>query len=313
MLVPGEAGMSELDRPDIYKSVLENLPSGVYLVDPNRRILFWNAGAEKITGYLRQDVVGRFLREHLLETDDDLEEASSESAETYDPLSVAFRDGKSSVADASILHKQGYRVPIILQTVPIRNERGSVIGVVECFERSAAVSERTRRKALHDLACLDQVTGLPTRRFMESHIYEQLLLSAERRANFCVLLVLVEQIDHLRSTCGPGMIPNMLRVVAQTLENSVRPTDLVGAWSENVFLALLADCPEKELTRVAHRIRKMICRSEVEWWGDRFAVTATLGGAGCRPEDTMELLMERADQSLRENAAEGGHRITAVS
>jgi PAS domain S-box-containing protein len=55
--------MSEFDSPEIFRSVLETLLTGVYLVDRNRKILFWNDGAEEITGYLRQDVVGRFLRD----------------------------------------------------------------------------------------------------------------------------------------------------------------------------------------------------------------------------------------------------------
>src|SRR5580692_8692101 len=101
--------MAELDNPEIFRSILETLPTGIYLVDKNRKILFWNAGAEDISGYLRQDVVGRFLRDHLLATSDEVGDSDSNP---FDPLSLAFRDGKSSTADVSILHKQGYRVPI---------------------------------------------------------------------------------------------------------------------------------------------------------------------------------------------------------
>ncbi len=80
--------MSEFDNPEIFRSILENLPTGVYLVDRNRKILFWNNGAEEITGYLRQDVVGRFLRDHLLTLSGEVKK-DSESA-SADPLSIAF-------------------------------------------------------------------------------------------------------------------------------------------------------------------------------------------------------------------------------
>src|ERR1700689_337905 len=79
--------MSEFDNPDIYKSILESLPTGIYLVDRDRRICFWNTGAEDISGYLRQDVVGHFLRERLLASDEDLDPDS----ETADALNAAFR------------------------------------------------------------------------------------------------------------------------------------------------------------------------------------------------------------------------------
>lgn len=53
--------MSLFDDPEILRSVLEDLPTGVYLVGRDGKILFWNSRAERITGHLRQDVVGRFL------------------------------------------------------------------------------------------------------------------------------------------------------------------------------------------------------------------------------------------------------------
>src|ERR1700693_5430156 len=125
--------IAELNDPEIYQTVLDNLQPGVYSVDRNRRIRFWNEGAEEITGYLRQDVVGRFLRDHLLTLDGEVKKDLE--SDSVDPLSVAFRDGKSSSGEVSILHKEGYRVPIVLRTIPIRNIKNAVIGAAECFER----------------------------------------------------------------------------------------------------------------------------------------------------------------------------------
>src|SRR5579864_9623865 len=82
--------MPEFNDPEIYQTVLNGLQTGVYLVDRNRRIRFWNEGAEQITGYLRQDVVGRFLRDHLL-TSDAVKDIDSEPD---DPINLVFRDGK---------------------------------------------------------------------------------------------------------------------------------------------------------------------------------------------------------------------------
>jgi PAS domain S-box-containing protein len=80
--------MSELNDPAIYQTALDALETGVYIVDPNRRIRFWNEGAEKITGYLRQDVVGHFLRDHLLTTTDGTGDLDSDPD---GPINLAFR------------------------------------------------------------------------------------------------------------------------------------------------------------------------------------------------------------------------------
>src|ERR1700693_3024299 len=134
--------MPELNDPEIYQTVLDKLQTGVYIVDRNRRIRFWNEGAEQITGYLRQDVVGRFLRDHLLTTGDAVKDLDSEPD---DPINLVFRDGKPSTMDVSILHKDGYRVPIVLRTNPIRNSRGAVVGAAGGFEKNRSASEGTRR------------------------------------------------------------------------------------------------------------------------------------------------------------------------
>ncbi len=51
----------------ICQQVLECLPTGVFAVDREGKINFWNAGAERITGYLKQEVLGRVCSDGFLE------------------------------------------------------------------------------------------------------------------------------------------------------------------------------------------------------------------------------------------------------
>jgi diguanylate cyclase (GGDEF)-like protein/PAS domain S-box-containing protein len=303
--------MPELDDPEIYQSVLDSLQTAVYIVDRNRRIRFWNEGAEQITGYLRQDVVGRFLRDHLLATGD---EVKNFDADPDDPVNVAFRDGKPSVMDVSILHKDGYRVPIVLRTMPIRNSRGAVVGAAESFEKNRSASEWSRRQSVYaDLGCLDAMTGVAAKSFMETQLREHLMTFAEHNLPFGILLIQVDHMDQYRATRGPGVAHSILRIVAQSVENCVRPTDVVGCWDENQFIAILQQCKESEVALVGERVRRMICQSEIEWWGDKFSVTSPVGGAGCRPGDSVELLIARAAASVTESIGKGGNCVTVLS
>jgi diguanylate cyclase (GGDEF)-like protein/PAS domain S-box-containing protein len=303
--------MPELNDPEIYRTVLENLETGVYIVDRNRRVLFWNEGAEQVTGFLRQDVVGRFLREHLLAVGETVKDLDSDP---NDPINRAFRDGKPTVMDVSILHKNGYRIPIVLHTSPIRDGRGAVVGVSESFERNRSASDNTRRQAMYaDFGCLDAVTGLAAHSFIETQLRENLITFAEHNIPFGILLIQIDHLDQFRATRGPGVVPTILRVVAQSLENSLRPTDLIGCCGENQFLGILMECRESEVARVGERVRKMISLAEIEWWGDKFSVTSPLGAAGCRAEDTVELLVERAEASLQESIQKGGNCVVVLS
>lgn len=231
-----------------------------------------------------------------------------------DPINLAFRDGKPSTLEVSILHKDGYRIPIVLRTLPIRNSRGMVVGAAESFEKNRSASDWTRRQsAFADFGCLDEVTGVAAQSFMETQIRENLITFAEHNVPFGVLLVQIDRLDEFRASRGPGVVPTILRIIAQSVENCLRPTDFVGRWGENQFIAILLECRESEVVLVGERIRKMICRAEIEWWGDKFSVTSPVGGGGCRPGDTVELLVARAAASLQESIARGGNCVTVLS
>jgi two-component system cell cycle response regulator len=134
--------MSTLSDPEISRNILENLQTGVYVLDRDQKILFWNAGAERITGFLRQDVVGRFCRENLFASKDKTDSFAKEAAEA---IETVLRDGKAMTNNVSFRHKEGHRVLVRARAVPIRNSHGSVIAAAESFEESISVSLWDRR------------------------------------------------------------------------------------------------------------------------------------------------------------------------
>ena len=49
----------------LFKELLDTLYDGVYFVDRERRILYWNKGAERLTGYSSEEVLGVHCSDHL--------------------------------------------------------------------------------------------------------------------------------------------------------------------------------------------------------------------------------------------------------
>lgn len=68
------------DDPEICRSILEGLQVGICLMDRYQRILFWNDGAERIAGYLRQNVVGSLHRGDILAKDTEENQSSPDAA-----------------------------------------------------------------------------------------------------------------------------------------------------------------------------------------------------------------------------------------
>ena len=300
--------ISAFEEPEVYRTVLEGLQTGVYVVDRDLRILFWNDGAEKITGYLRQDVLGAFCRDQTVAADSHEKNVLSEAAAA---LSQVMRDGKPNVMDVSLRHKAGHRIFVRLRAVPIRNSHGSIIGAAETIEEDLAASDWDRRQnRLAGYGCLDPLTGALGQRFVLSHLRETLAMYGDYHVPFSVVLVEIDRLDHLRATYGAAVIAAVLRVVAHTLENSLRPTDFVGRYGDTGFVAILIECGESDVEKVGERLKRMVSSCEVQWWGDQCSITASVGGTTVRPGDTTGSILERAEAAVGASLQTGGNRVS---
>jgi diguanylate cyclase len=144
---------------------------------------------------------------------------------------------------------------------------------------------------------------------MLSHLRENMMTYAEHHVPFSVMLVEIDRLDHLRANYGAAVIAAVLRVAAQTLENSLRPTDFLGRYGDHRFLAIFTECGGSEIERVGERLKKMVASSEVQWWGDQWSITASVGGTAVRAGDTTESILERAEAAVGESSQTGGNRV----
>ena len=299
--------MQMIDDPEIYRAALDSVTAGVYVVDRSGKILFWNAGAERITGHLRQDIVGHSaLKDFLGYLDGENNQVTGDAL----PVSTVLRDGKESAVQVSIRHKSGHRILARLHAAPIRDSYGVLVGAVETFEESIfnqPVDERQSK--LREYGCIDDTSGLLNHAVMQAHLRETLTTFSEHPVPFSILCIGIDKLDAIKSRYGAGAVSAVIRAVGQTLENSLRPTDTIGRWLDNEFLVLLTECGHHEIGRVAERLRKMANQCEIGWWGDQLRVTVALGGTSAKEGDTAEGIVARAENGLRLGAEQGGNRM----
>jgi diguanylate cyclase (GGDEF)-like protein len=221
-----------------------------------------------------------------------------------------MRDGKRLEMLISMRHKMGHRVPVQLWTAPIRTEGGTVLGAAESFEEILSISDWDRRQSKLDAyGCVDHATGTLTHSMVQSHLRECLGTFAEHPVPFSVLCIEIDQLERLAKRDGPRAVASVLRVVGQTLENSLRPTDFLGRWKESQFLAILTECSANEILRAAERLRKMVTCSEMKWWGERVPLTISLGGSSVNTGDTLEGIIQRVESAVAEGVSQGGNRV----
>lgn len=142
VLLPQSVTLEYLGRRDtILSYVLDDLFDGVYIVDLHRTIVFWNKGAERITGFAADEVVGRFCGEEILHHIDEEGVALCGGA---CPLVRCLTAGEKYSAKVYPCHKSGRRFPVVTNVAPIRNESGEIIGAIEIF-RDVSSEEEFRK------------------------------------------------------------------------------------------------------------------------------------------------------------------------
>ncbi|MGA2096599.1 MAG: diguanylate cyclase [Candidatus Acidiferrum sp.] len=300
--------MARFDDPEILRSILEELPTGVYLVGRDGRILFWNYGAERITGHLRQDVVGHACREDFL---GDMEGNHQQTTAASAALEAVLKDGKAVESQVSFRHKSGHLVPVRLRAIPMKDTKGSTIGVVECLDEMIPMAEWDRRHdKLAEYGCLDAASGLLNHKMIQSRLRECLAIHEEQPVPFCIACIAFDHLAEMKARYGAGAIAAVLRTAGLTLENSLRPTDYLGRWQDNEFLAIMTECNREEVISVGERLSKMITGAKISWWGDSVPLTISMGATEAKAKDTVEEIMRRAEGALRESISSGGNRMT---
>jgi diguanylate cyclase (GGDEF)-like protein/PAS domain S-box-containing protein len=303
--------MADLGNQGLFRLVLDSLPAAVCAVNCPGKVILWNEGAERVTGYLRQEVLGRMC------TDAFLEHADAENnplLENSVPLLATMREGRCLNVQASLHRKSGQSVSIHLRTVPLRGEDGRLQGAVELFEEIITRTPIERRhNKLAALGCLDALTGILNHSMIQAHLQEALSLHRVYPVPFCALCISVDRLLNIREKYGQAAVDTTLRVIAQTLESALRPTDFLGRWLEQEFLVILTECTESEIPKVGERLRKMAEHSAIKWWGDAWNVTISIGATTVQDMDTVGGLVSRAERGMHKSSERGGNQIVVVT
>ena len=286
---------------------MSSLDSGVYFVDRNRRIFFWNKAAEFLTGYSGERVIGSSCSENILR------HISAEGVELCVqgcPLAGTIIDGRVRRTEVYMHHRNGHRLPVTVWAAPLTDASGQTIGAIEMFtdqgDRGSLLREL--EKLRHE-ALADPLTGLGNRRYLQI-VMETRLESVEKGGEaFGLFMADIDHFKKVNDVHGHNIGDRVLTMVATTLGSAVRPLDAAVRWGGEEFILVCPKVPPKALGEIAERLRLLVehCWLELEDTS-LLRVTISLGATRARRGDTLENLVARADACLYRAKNSGRNR-----
>ncbi len=288
---------------------LSNLGVGLYFVDIKRKILFWNRGAEAMTGYLASEIVGSLCFDNLL-SHVDSEGTLLCTGEC--PLSMTMADGKIRHAEVYLRHKSGFRLPVQICTTPVKGHDGRIIGASEIFidNRKTKILGDELKK-LRKLAMIDDLTQLPNRRFIEHELKVSFHAKKRLGLSFGVCLFDIDDFKEVNDKYGHLTGDRVLKGIAQTLSSVIRLYDFIGRWGGEEFLGICKYVDLAVLEQICERYRILVERTITpSMSGEPISVTISMGGTIANDNDTLPDIIERCDSLLYDSKKAGKNRIT---
>ena len=211
------------EQNDFYKDIIDNLYDGIYFVDRERVITYWNRGAERITGYSAGQTVGRSCRDNLL---NHVKANGIQLCQNHCPLAAVMEDGKGREAEVFLLHANGHRLPVVVRATALRDETGRIIGAIESFSNNTSlIDTRHELRELHRVATTDTLTGIGNRKHLEGRLSAVIAEYEQNASPAGILFMDVDHFKQVNDTYGHNTGDSLLRMVAHTMRYALRATE----------------------------------------------------------------------------------------
>ena len=290
--------------------LLDSLFDGIYFVDTERRITYWNAGAERISGYPRTEVIGSCCADNLLQHVDT--EGRNLCLDGC-PLAATMLDGKAREAKVFLHHRLGHRVPVSVRASPVRDEQGTIIGAVEIFSDNSNLLQILQDyEKLKQEAFLDTLTKVGNRRYGEMILSTRIYDLHTHGNPFGVLFLDIDHFKLFNDRYGHKTGDDVLAMVANSISVPLRKIDVAVRWGGEEFVVILPGATDATIKAVAERIRMLVEKSFIMVGGDKLSVTVSIGATLSRADDAAITVINRADELMYLSKERGRNRVTVA-
>lgn len=272
----------------IAANALESTGDAVVILDSQRRVVSVNRAFSAMTGYRREEVVGRTL---------DRLRSDRHDNSFYDEIWRSV--GATGQWHGEIWERRrcGEVYPQWVSIGEVRDKLGNVSHFVSV---ARDISERKQYESqLEFQAYHDALTGLPNRVLFEAQLDEALLRANRNRRGAGVMFIDLDHFKAVNDTLGHEVGDMLLKAAAARMKSCLRASDLVGRLGGDEFAVILDELENLvDAGAVAQKLVTALAAS-FELAGRNVSISASIGIA-CYPDDgsTGETLLKSADAAM---------------
>jgi diguanylate cyclase (GGDEF)-like protein/PAS domain S-box-containing protein len=278
---------------EIYNSTYDY---GIFTCDLDGKINTWNVGAERITGFLAGEIIGRDNAVIFTMEDQARDEPRQE-------MHIAKTTGRA--ADYRWhLRKDGSRFWADGVLTMIRGEAGQHVGYLKILRD---ITDRKLAEAeLHRIANSDMLTGLPNRFSFEAHLEEMIAMACRSGQPMALHLIDLDRFKQVNDSLGHHAGDLLLQQAAQRMRRVLRDSDFVARLGSDEFVLLQPNMPVIQAGAELAAKLNVVLSQPFDIGGHEVKISGSIGIAIC-PDDGVDSdqLLKKADLALYRAKADG--------
>lgn len=211
-------------------------------------------------------------------------------------------------------------IPVIFVTASDQEEdeeKGLQIGAVDYITKpirplivaarvDTHITLKIQRDLLTTMATHDQLTGLYNRHFLMESAAKKIAFAQRHHTGVCLLILDIDHFKKINDDFGHPFGDRVLREIGALLKKFSRKEDIVTRFGGEEFVILFDACRLQDALDKAEELRKQIAQLKPEG----YTITASFGVTEMQSEqDTLELMIKRADQALYQAKQLGRNRV----
>ena len=162
---------------------------------------------------------------------------------------------------------------------------------------------------IEEIAILDPLTSIPNRRHMLTMLASEKERLRRGGTPFTIALIDLDRFKQVNDVYGHGRGDTVLRRFADLATAEIRENDVIARWGGEEFLLLAPNTGDEGMRVLLERIRTRLRATAYDGLPADFNVTVSVGMACAIAGESIERLVERADQALYRAKGLGRDRI----
>ena len=272
---------------------LNSIGDAVLCTDTSGNITYLNLVAETMTGWCRQEAIGKSLAEVFRIVDG----ATHKTAR--DPMEMAVEQNRTVglTVNCILIRRDGFESSIEDSAAPIHDRLGRIIGAVIVFHdvsAARAISQQMTHSAQHDV-----LTNLPNRMLLNDRITQTISLARRQNRPFAVLFLDLDRFKCINDSLGHAIGDQLLQSVSKRLLSAVRGSDTVSRQGGDEFVILLSEIAHPEDAAISARKILRVLSAPHCIGGQDLNIDGSIG-VSIYPEDgaDADTLIKNADTAM---------------